>query len=94
MKVLITVLILIFLALQYRLWSGPGSFEEMNQLDKKITLQADANAILQERNANLIQEVDNLKTGMDSIEERARSELGLIKKGETFFLIIDEEEKK
>ena len=91
MKILIAVLLLIFIGLQYRLWVGEGSFADINRLDQQVSVQESENSVLQERNAILMNEVDELQTGMDAIEEHARNELGLIKEGETFFLIIEEE---
>lgn len=91
MKILLAVLILIFIGLQYRLWIGDGSFADINRLDQQVTVQEAENAELEERNAALVREVDELQTGMDAIEEHARNELGLIREGETFFLLIEEE---
>ncbi len=91
MKILIAVLILIFIGLQYRLWVGEGSFADINRLEQQIDVQELENAELEQRNAELHNEVAELQTGMDAIEEHARNELGLIKEGETFFLIIEEE---
>lgn len=90
-KLVLTVLVVILILLQLRLWKGTGSLEDINTLDQRIATQQRDNAVLIERNEVLRDEVSDLKTGQDSIEERARSELGLIKKGETFFLIIEDE---
>lgn len=90
MKLVLAVLLLILLLLQMRLWSGAGSLADIDRLQREIEQQQDDNAVLQERNEAQRQEVSELKTGVDSIEERARSELGLIRKGETFVLILDE----
>jgi cell division protein FtsB len=92
LKILIAVLILIFIGLQYRLWIGDGSFADINRLDQQVSVQEIENAELEERNSALVTEVDELQTGMDAIEEHARNELGLIREGETFFLIIEEEQ--
>ncbi len=92
MKILLAVLILIFIGLQYRLWIGDGSFADINRLDQQVSVQEMENAELEERNAALVREVDELQTGMDAIEEHARNELGLIREGETFFLLIEEEQ--
>lgn len=91
MKILIAVLILIFIGLQYRLWVGEGSFADIDRLDQQVSVQELENTELEERNAILMNEVDELQTGMDAIEEHARNELGLIQEGETFFLIIEED---
>jgi len=90
MKTLLAVLALLLLLLQTKLWQGEGSLSDIWRLDREIAAQSQANQQLQRRNDALLQEVNDLKNGLDSIEERARSELGLIKKGETFYLILDE----
>ena len=91
MKLLIAVIILILLGLQLRLWVGTGSYADIARLNDEVEKQSAENAILEARNDELYREVNDLKTGMDAIEERARSELGLIKKGETFYLIVEDE---
>lgn len=92
MKLVLVVMLLVLLLLQARLWSGPGSLADINRLDGDIRIQESDNAVLTQRNEGLRQEVDDLKNGLDSIEERARSQLGLVRKGETFILIVDGEE--
>lgn len=89
MRMLIAMLILILIMLQVRLWTGPGSYAHIMQLNEDIAVQTIENGNLKERNGLVYAEVNELKTGMDAVEERARSELGLIKKGETFYLIIE-----
>lgn len=91
MKILIAVLFIILLGLQYRLWIGEGSFADINRLDDEVENQTQENTELMARNANLINEVQELQAGMDAVEEHARNELGLIQEGETFFLIVEEE---
>jgi len=80
---------LIILGLQLRLWSGAGSLAEISRLNDSIAEQENENAVLQSRNNELLREVEELKTGTDAIEEMAREELGLIKDGETFYMILD-----
>jgi cell division protein FtsB len=89
MKGIIAALVVITALLQYKLWIGNGSFGEVYRLDRTIVAQEKENAVAKERNLALQAEVDDLKHGMDAIEERARSELGMIKKDETFFRVID-----
>jgi cell division protein FtsB len=84
------ILLLILVLLQARLWTGAGSLAEINRLDQQIALQNQENADLALRNQTLEDEVSDLKNGLDSIEERARSELGLIRKGETFYLLVED----
>jgi cell division protein FtsB len=91
MRWLISVLIILLVLLQYRLWFGDGSLQDVWQLQQQIEQQKTENEKLRERNAALEAEVKDLKQGMSAIEERARSELGLIKKGETFYQVIDDE---
>lgn len=90
MKWLLSFLILILLLLQFRLWFSDNSLLEIWKLQQQISEQNTENAQLKERNAALQAEVKDLKQGMQAIEERARSELGLIKKGETFYQVIDD----
>jgi cell division protein FtsB len=79
---------LLFL-LQYRLWTGNGSLVEVNLLKDEIEKIKNENENLKERNLSLTAEVFDLKQGHEAIEEIARSEMGMIKDGETFYQIID-----
>lgn len=90
MKLIIAILVIIFFALQYKLWVGQGSMAEVSRLEQAIDSQKAKNAKLRERNDALDAEVQDLKQGVEAIEERARSELGMIKKDETFYQIVDE----
>lgn len=89
MKTVLVILLFILVLLQVRLWIGPGSIADIVRLENEIAEQGEENAQLQARNSGLMDEVSDLRNGLDSIEERARSELGLIRKGETFFLIVE-----
>ncbi len=91
---LLILLLAVLLLTQYRLWVGPGSFEEIARLRRQIAEQEHANSELRERNERLSREVQSLKTNLATVEERARQELGLIRQGETFYLIVDEEQKE
>ena len=90
MKWIAAILFILLLALQYRLWVGQGSLAEVSRLSTSIEQKRASNSVLRERNNALDAEVQDLKQGVDAIEERARSELGMIKKDETFFQIVDE----
>jgi len=90
MKALMSVLVVLFLILQFNLWVGEGSFSQLRNLDAQVDLQEDENLTLAERNQQLEGEVVDLKEGQDAIEERARSEFGMVKEGETLFIIVDE----
>ena len=94
MKVLIAILILLLLILQYKLWFGDGNMREVWQLEETIKSQKVENQKLRDRNMALEAEVKDLKQGLEAIEERARNELGIIKKDETFFQIVEEDELK
>lgn len=80
---------ILLVTLQYRLWVGEGSLAEVWGLKGKITEQESHNQRLRERNEQLKAEVADLKQGLEAIEERARSELGMIKEGETFYQLVD-----
>lgn len=94
MKPLLTILIVALLVLQYKLWFGDGNMRELWRLQEAIEAQKKENELLKERNAALQAEVQDLKKGLQAIEERARNELGMIKKGETFYQIIENEDQK
>ena len=87
-KSILTILIVLFLLLQYRLWLGTGGLVRLWQINQAVELQQLENNRLEERNLALEAEVIDLKRGLEAVEERARSELGMIKKGETFVQII------
>lgn len=86
---LLLVLAALLAWLQYRLWFGKGGEREVEALQQQVTQQARDNGGLQQRNAILAAEVRDLKSGEAAIEERARSELGMIKPGETFYRVVD-----
>jgi len=91
MKWLLAGLLVLFITLQLSLWVGEGSLAEVHQLQQQIEKQQAENKRLTERNAVLEAEVRDFKQGLGAIEERARNELGMIKKGETFFQVIEKE---
>jgi cell division protein FtsB len=93
MKWLILTLSVLFLGLQYRLWVGEGSLAEVVRLGDEIAVQTQENDRLRERNRILAAEVDGLKSGLDAVEERAREDLGMIKPGETFFMVVEPSER-
>ena len=90
MKWLIGILTIVALALQYRLWIGDGSIANVVQLNNAIEKQRAENGRLTERNRLLAADVAALKNGNAAIEERARSDMGMIKEGETFYMVVDE----
>ena len=91
MRFVFGVLLVLFLLLQYTLWISPDGLQELWRLNQSIEQQRQGNRILIERNQVLDAEVRDLKSGLDALEERARSELGMIKKDETFFQIIEKQ---
>lgn len=90
MKWLWIITIALLLGLQYRLWVGEGSLGHVAQLKQQIQEQERENRRLAERNRTLTAEVVELKQGLETIEERARQELGLIKEGETLIQLSGE----
>lgn len=75
--------------LQYRLWMGEGGRRSVSSLRQQVELQGRENAGLQQRNDALAAEVEDLKSGEAAVEERARSELGMIRPGETFYRVVE-----
>ena len=90
MKWLWLLLTVFIVTLQVRLWVGEGSFAQVWVLQKQIDEQVAGNQLLADRNALLDAEVLDLKSGNEAIEERARNHLGMIHKGESFYLLIDD----
>ena len=88
MKPLSLVLAGLLLALQYPLWIGKGSWMRVRELDRQLVAQREANVRLKARNDALDAEVRDLKQGHEALEERARLELGMIRKDETFYQIV------
>ena len=88
MKALSLVLVALIALIQYPLWLGKGSWFRVWEVDQQIKSQRDKNVRLQTRNTVLDAEVRDLKQGFEAIEERARSELGMIKHDEIFFQLL------
>lgn len=88
MKVLNVLLLCLAVALQYRFWLGDGSVHEITQLREQIDNTRVQWQTYNERNEALEAEIRDLKTGLDALEELARSELGMIQQGEVFFQIV------
>jgi cell division protein FtsB len=89
-KVLVAVLLVLLAALQWRLWFGDGSLQELSRLRDESAHSRSEVLRLTMRNQALAAEVADLKSGLDAIEERARGELGMINEGETFYQFIRE----
>ncbi len=89
-RIFLVTLLLIFTGLQYRLWIGQGSFAHVNDLRAVVEQRTAENEVRRQRNDILKAEILDLKQGLAAVEDIARSELGLIKKGETFFLLVED----
>jgi cell division protein FtsB len=87
-KYITLALALLLAAVQLMLWTGQGSVAEVLALKRQIKDYAVGNEELRERNRRLEVEVAELKSGLDSVEEMAREELGLVRQGETFYLLV------
>jgi cell division protein FtsB len=88
-RVLIALIVLVILGLQAKLWFGDGSVRTIVGLKQAVSAQQAENDNLKKRNDQLSAEVKNLKEGTDAIEERARNDLGMIGRNETFFQVAD-----
>lgn len=89
-QVILALLALVLLGLQARLWLGEGSLRHVASLEERVAEQEADNRGLKERNDLLAADVADLKSGLDTIEEIARKDLGMIREGETFFLVVEE----
>ena len=81
-------MLIVVLGLQYRLWLSGDGVRELTRLSEAVERQKSENAELQARNKQMVAEVADLKAGMAAIEERARSELGMIGRNETFYQVV------
>lgn len=88
---LLLILLVMLAGLQYRLWFGEANLLQVWQLEQQILEQRQLNQQLTERNKRLEAEVQDLKQGLSALEERARSEMGMIREGETFYQLIEPE---
>ncbi len=88
MKYLNFILLLLLAGVQYRLWIGNGSIPDVRRLERVHAAQLQENDDLLERNQTLAAEVVDLKQGLSALEERARSEMGMIRSGETFYQYV------
>jgi len=88
MRILAIVLVLLIAAIQSPMWFGKGGWMRVWELDRQIEAQRETNLRLVARNTALDAEVKDLKQGFDAIEERARSELGMVKQDEMFFQLL------
>ena len=91
MRILLLMLLLLLVMLQYRLWVSEDGFREVWRLESKVETQASDNEALKDRNVQLDAEVEDLKIGFAALEERARSDLGMVGPDESFYLFGTDE---
>ncbi|HJM71448.1 MAG TPA: septum formation initiator family protein [Gammaproteobacteria bacterium] len=85
----IAMLIVFFLIIQFDIWVKDDGLNRVKELQEMIDSQSEENQRLRLRNQQLEREIDELKSGTESIEEKARTDLGMIKEGEEFYLIVE-----
>ncbi len=88
LRIIAAVLLVLVLALQYRLWVSPNGMRDLWRTEQAIEAQTQENERLAERNRTLAAEVRDLKEGRAAIEERARTDLGMVGGNETFFQVV------
>ena len=88
LRIIAALLLVAFLALQYRLWLSPNGMRDLWRTEQAIEAQTEENEHLAERNRTLAAEVRDLKEGRAAIEERARTDLGMVGGNETFFQVV------
>jgi len=94
MKALAGILVALIVLIQYPLWFGKGGWLRVRAVDRELMAARESNRKLEVRNDSLAAEVRDLKTGTEAIEERARSELGMIRGDEVYFEIEEPAPKK
>ena len=94
MRALLAILFLILILLQVKMWFGEGGFSDVARLEQRVEEQAQENEALAQRNRELQAEVEDLRQGLGAVEERARSELGMIKEDEEFYQVVPDKKRK
>lgn len=94
MRLIIIALVLLFVALQYEFWFAKGGVITAWKLRDHVSVQQEKNQVLKQRNEAIRADITDLKSGDQSIEERARSGLGMVKKGETFYQVVKQNDAK
>ena len=89
MKPAIVILLTLLVALQHQLWLGDRGMPGVHRLEAAIEAQLEENARLEARNRRLAAEVHDLKEGLEAVEERARSDLGMIGRDETYYQLVE-----
>jgi cell division protein FtsB len=88
MRSLLVILLLVLIALQAKMWLGEGGYRDVKRLELRVEEQATENEALAQRNRELQAEVEDLRQGLHAVEERARSELGMVKENEEFYQVV------
>jgi cell division protein FtsB len=88
LRTLLVILVVVIALLQVKMWFGEGGFRDVQRLAVRVEEQAAENEVLAQRNRELQAEVEDLRQGLQAIEERARSELGMIKENEEFYQVV------
>jgi len=87
-RILLAIMVLVLVLLQLKMWFGEGGFRDVQRLEQRVEEQAMDNEMLAQRNRELQAEVEDLRQGLEAVEERARSELGMIKEDEEFYQVV------
>ena len=93
MRSLLAILLVVLIALQVKMWFGEGGYRDVKRLGVRVEEQARENEVLAQRNRELQAEVDDLRQGLHAVEERARSELGMVKENEEFYQVVPVEKR-
>jgi len=93
MRTLLAILLLVLIALQVKMWFGEGGYRDVKRLAVRVEEQARENDVLALRNRELQAEVEDLRQGLQAVEERARSELGMVKENEEFYQVVPVEKR-
>jgi cell division protein FtsB len=88
LRTLLAILVVVIVLLQLKMWFGEGGYRDVQRLAVRVEEQARENEILAQRNRELQAEVEDLRQGLHAIEERARSELGMVKENEEFYQVV------
>jgi cell division protein FtsB len=93
MRSMLAILLLVLIALQLKMWFGEGGYSDVKRLAVRVEEQARENEVLALRNRELQAEVEDLRQGLHAVEERARSELGMVKENEEFYQVVPVEKR-
>jgi len=93
-KLVFVILLTLLIALQINIWIKKDGYKQMKEIENLIDLQTIENESLTKRNNRIKEEIKDMKNGQDAIEEKARTDIGMIKEGEEFFLINEGNENK